>query len=103
MPQTLRSGTADATGKLTLELRVQGSQAWTISQVSPEMATGSDTATGALRLNGALVSPFVPTADAIGGDPPITILPGADVLTVEWTAAVPGSVGSALFVYQPGG
>lgn len=101
--QTLRGGSVNAGGALVLTLTVVGSQPWVVSQISPEMTTGSDLATGAVRLNGALVAPFVPGGDAVGGDPPVTLQPASDVLTVEWTAAVPGSIGQALFIYDVAG
>jgi hypothetical protein len=96
-----QTGTVGAAGTLTLTFSVAGSRPLTVSQVSVEMATGADLAIGAVRYNGVMVAPFVPTADAVGGDPPIVIAPG-DLLTAGWTGATPGSVGSALFIYDDG-
>lgn len=94
------AGAANASGALTLTLRVVGARPWTVSQVSVEMASGADLATGELRFNGFLVAPFVPAGDAVGGDPPITMQPTGDELTVEWTGATANSVGQALFIYD---
>lgn len=102
MPQTTRGGTVAADGTLTLPLRASGALPWIVSQVSPEMKTGADLATGVVRFNGSLVAPFVPAADAVGGSPPVTLQPGSDTLTVEWTGATPGSIGQALFIYDLG-
>ncbi|HWB38557.1 MAG TPA: hypothetical protein VHA75_21265 [Rugosimonospora sp.] len=96
------SGTADAGGNLILAFRVVGQLPWTVSQVSIEMDTIAGGTLGAVRFNGFLVSPFVPGADAVGGDPPVTLQPGGDELTVEWTGAPVGAVGTALLIYDPG-
>jgi hypothetical protein len=94
-----QSGQASSAGILTLTFAVAGSRPLTVTQVSVEMATGGDLAACTLRLNGALVSPAVATGDAVGGDPPIIVMPG-DQLTVTWTGATAGSIGTALFLYD---
>jgi hypothetical protein len=101
MSMTARlAGTVDAAGGLTLTLRVVGGRPWSVSQVSVEMANAGGSATGVLRFNGFLVAPFVPQADAVGGDPPITMQPTSDELTVVWANAVAGVSGQALFIYD---
>jgi hypothetical protein len=55
----------------------------------------------AVRLNGALISPLVPSGDAASGDPPVWVGPG-DTLTVEWVGATAGGVGSMVVIYDQG-
>jgi hypothetical protein len=94
------SATVAANGTATATI-VTGSRRrrWTVSQVSVEMSAAPIGATCALRLNGVLVTPLVPTGDAAGGDPPVT-LEGTDVLTVAWAGCTPGQVGSVLALYD---
>lgn len=91
-------GTADANGDLVLTLQVRGGVPALVTQVTAEMPLGAG-AVCALRLNGSLVSPLVPTGDAATGDPPIWVHPG-DQMTVEWRGAPPGAIGAMLAVYE---
>ena len=96
-PPQLLSG-AVAGGVLTLIYRppVRGH----VSQVSVEMSgTGAASASCVVRRNGALVCPLVPTGDAAAGDPPVPLAPPGDQLTVEWTSAPNGLVGTATIFF----
>lgn len=95
------TGTADANGDLTLVVRAQSRQRWTVTQVSIECTTAPAGAECNLRKNGKLITPMVPNADAAGGDPPIKIA-GSDRLTVEWTQLDPGNVGDVFLIYDDG-
>jgi hypothetical protein len=96
------SATIAGDGTATITIQPQG-QSWRVSQVSVEQATAPAGATCALRLQhngtGVLVTPLVPTGDAAGGDPPITIT-GFDALTVEWEHCTPGEPATALVLYE---
>ena len=89
-----------ASGTLTLTYRTRGNDPTRVTQATVEMA-GADSAACALRLNGLLISPLVPTGDAASGDPPIWVNPG-DELTVTWTGAPVGVVGSMGVIYDLG-
>src|SRR6266536_4911705 len=68
---------------------------WVVSQVSVELPGAPAGATCAVRKNGALVSPIIPTGDTAAGDPPVVLMLG-DALTVEWAGCTPGTVGKVL-------
>jgi hypothetical protein len=105
MPQTTLTGpAAGAAGTITLTFRPRGTDTYRVSQVSPELVQGTaanmpPAASGALRLNGRLVAPFVPTGDAIGGDPPLYVGP-TDEMTVEWINVLSGNQASAVVFYD---
>lgn len=92
---------ADANGDLTIVVRAQARQRWTVNQVSIECDDAPGGAICNLRKNGKLVSPLVPNGDAAGGDPPVKIA-GSDQLTIEWTGLDPGDVGQVLIIYDDG-
>lgn len=97
--QTYTATTA-AAGTATVTIRTGSRRRrWTIYQVTVEMRNAPIGATCALRLNGVLVTPAIPTGDPLGGDPPIT-LEGTDTLTVEWAGCTPGDVGTVLMLYD---
>lgn len=96
-PATL-AGTVPASGVLVLSFTPRGNQVYRVTQVGAEMA-GAGGAIGVIRRNGAIVTPFVPSGGAAGGDPPIWLWPG-DTLTVEWTGAPVGAVGKATIFYD---
>lgn len=99
-PPWTGGATADATGRAVVTFQPRANQVNKVTQVAAEMA-GAVAATGAIRRNGSLVSPFVPTGDAAGGDPPIWLWPG-DLLTVEWTGAPVGGVGKVTIFFDIG-
>lgn len=91
---------ADGRGVFTLTTRTK-LQTWVVSQVSVELATAPVGATCALRKNGALLSPLIPTGDAASGDPPVTLWPG-DRMTVEFAGCNPGDVATVYAIYDDG-
>lgn len=93
------SALVGSNGRATIKVRPNALMAWTVQQVSVEMTTAPLGAICSLRKNGRLISPLIPTGDAAGGDPPITIGPG-DYITVEWANCTPGDNGDALVVYE---
>jgi hypothetical protein len=95
------TGTAGAAGTLTLTVKAQSRQRWTITQVSIECEDAPGGAECNLRKNGYLITPMVPNSDAAGGDPPIKIA-GNDRLTIEWTGLDVGNVGQVLVIYDDG-
>lgn len=93
------SAAADAAGDAVISVRPDGGQSWSVTQISPECQSASSNATGTIRKNGALVAPFEPRNDAVGGDPAVTLVLG-DVITVEWTNLAPGTSARALVFYE---
>lgn len=98
MSEVYLSAIVGADGRATITLRPDGKQTWEVSQVSPELPGAPGNATGTVRKNGALIAPFEPAGDAVGGEPSVRLVLG-DALTVEWTNCVPGSSARALFLY----
>jgi len=96
-PQIVQAA-ADSTGKCVCTFRPPSQ--CRVMQVGVEMP-GATAAVGAIRFNGALVTPFVATADAPGGPPYVPVGPG-DLFTAEWTGATPGAIGKALFLWDFG-
>jgi hypothetical protein len=99
MSDILLTGTVGADGRAVITLRADAKQKWQVQQVSPEMASAPASAVGNVRRNGALVAPFSPSGDAVGGEPYPTLGLG-DTLTVEWANCVPGASCSANFFYE---
>ncbi len=97
-PPFTTAGTVPASGFLALAFNPRGNQLNKVTQVAAEMA-GAGAAIGVIRRNGAIVTPFVPTGGAAGGDPPIWLWPG-DTLTVEWSSAPVGALGKATIFYE---
>jgi hypothetical protein len=95
------SAVANAAGLCVVSYTPRGSDLQRITQVAGEMDSPGG-ASCALRRNGAIISPLVPTRFGAGGDPPIWLWPG-DVLTVEWVGATPGAVGKVTVIYDLGG
>jgi hypothetical protein len=87
-----------AGGLATISWQPDHRNTWIVSQVSAEQLSAPAGATCFLRLNGSMVTPLVPTADAAGGDPPVPVLP-SDVLTVEWAGCTPGQVAKVIIFY----
>lgn len=99
MSEVLLTATVGADGAASILLRTEGMQTWEVQQVSPEMSSAPGSATGAIRKNGALIAPFAPDGDAVGGEPYVRLVLG-DVLSVEWTNCQPGAQARALFMYE---
>lgn len=97
-PPFTASGTADASGNLTLTYQPRSAGLVRVTQVTAEMPTGAG-AICSVRRNGALVSPMVPTGDAAAGDPPIWLWPG-DELTAQWAGAPAGATGSMVVFFD---
>lgn len=100
-PPYTASGVAPASGVVVLPFRARGSMSAEVSQVTSETSprSGGVSAVCSLRLNGALISPLVPTGDAASGDPTVWVRPG-DEMTVEWTGLVPGTVAKMAVIYD---
>lgn len=92
------SATVKADGTATFEISPTSTFAWSVSQVTTELAAPVG-AVSALRLDGFLVTALIATGDAAGGDPPILVQPG-QTLSVEWTGATPGTIGKIFVVYD---
>jgi protein involved in polysaccharide export with SLBB domain len=97
-PPYTTAGQADALGVLELVFRGRSSQPVKVTQVTCEMEAGAGAACS-VRVNGALISPMVPTGDAAVGEPPVRLQPG-DELTVRWTGAPPGATGRMVVIYE---
>lgn len=93
------SATVDASGNATVEIVPTSAYAWSVTQVSVELAAAPAGAQCSLRLNGVFITALIATGDVASGDPPILIQPG-DRLTVDWTGCTPGSVGTVLAIYD---
>jgi len=88
-----------ADGKATATIKPNAVHKWSVSQVSVELPGAPVGATCAIRRNGLLVTPVIPTGDVASGEPPVEIGPG-DRLTVEWAGCTPGQTGSVLVIYD---
>jgi hypothetical protein len=93
--------TVDASGTATATIRPTGRQTWTVQQVSISMGSAGAAASCALYKNGVAVTPLVATMDAAAGDPPVILHP-SDTMTVVWTGATVGAIGSVLVLYDDG-
>lgn len=93
------TGKVGAGGTATITIQTRSVRSWRVSQVSIELPEAPNGATCALKKNGYLVSPIIPTGDTAAGDPPVT-LRQEDTLTIEWTGCTPNTVGKALVFYE---
>lgn len=96
------SGITNAAGVCVITFTVPGQVAWSVAQITAEMADAPFGCTGVLRVNGSAVTPFVAPMDAMGGDPPLPVFAG-DVVTIEWTGATPGAQGKVFIIYDTAG
>lgn len=95
-PVVAANGTAVATIKVA-----NGIDTWIITQISAELPAAPIGATGEVRKNTYLVSPFIPTGDTVAGEPPVYLRP-TDVLTVQWAGCTPGQVAKVLVFFDDG-
>lgn len=95
------SANADANGDAEIVVQPSGGQDWTVHQVTPEATNAGGSATGALRKNGALVSPFLATGDVIADSPPLRLLKG-DRMQVRWAGLTSGDLVSIFVIYDDG-
>jgi hypothetical protein len=93
------SAITDAAGVCSIRFAVPGQVAWEVSQITVEMPDAPVGTTAFLRVNGALVTPLIPTGDAAAGDPPLPVYAG-DVVEIRWEGATPGDQGRALLIYR---
>lgn len=100
-PGLALSATVNGAGNAFIPVRPNGIYTWAVDQVSTEYPTAPTGAVSALRRNGALVTYLIATGDVADGSPPI-LLSSADVMTVEWSGAVPGAIVKALVMYDDG-
>lgn len=89
----------DAGGQAVADLSPTSSADWMVRQVTVELSAAPLGSTCALRLNGVLVSPLIPTGDAAVEPPPVFVSPGDD-FTVTWTGCTPGQTGTVLMIYD---
>lgn len=94
------SATVDAAGNATITITPTTRQRWLVQQVVPE-AENAASASGELRKNGRLVSPFLASGDVIADAPPVPVGP-SDKLTVEWTGLTPGDTVHVYWIYDDG-
>lgn len=95
------SGVATSTGIVSLELRPTSTYPWTIEQIGVESTTTTTGARCTIRLNGNLVTPLVPNADAAAEQPYIEVQP-TDVIGAYWTGLSAGDRCDATFYYRQG-
>jgi hypothetical protein len=96
---SVKIGTA---GDGTITVRTHARIAWIVAQISAEIVspgTAPSGATGDIRKNGRLVTPFIPTADAPSGEPYV-FLRSTDILTINWYDCTPNTVGQATVYYR---
>jgi hypothetical protein len=73
-----------------------------VKQVSVEYATAPIGCVCTLRKNGRFITLIVPTGDAAGGDPPVPLGGGSDIMTVTFTGGTPGEVVNVFIFYDDG-
>ena len=98
--QTL-SGTVPASGTLTLRLRPDNGRTWIFSQVGIDAPLVGGGAIGKIKKNGQIITPFVASGDAPGGEPFIRCTSN-ETMQVEWTSATVGAACTAQFFYDDG-
>jgi hypothetical protein len=73
-----------------------------VQQVSVEYATAPIACVCTLRKNGRFITLIIPTGDAAGGDPPVPLNGGSDIMTVTFTGGTPGQTVNVFFIYDDG-
>lgn len=99
MAEILLTATVGSDGRAVITVVPDARQVWRVQQVSPEMSAAPGAAIGAVRKNGALVAPFEPSGDAVGGEPYPELRLG-ESLTVEWANCTPGAQARAFIMYE---
>lgn len=97
--QRRESATVAANGTATVDISPTSNWAWSVTQVSIEIATAPVGATCVMRLDGTFVTALIPTGDVAAGDPPVLVQPG-QTLRVAWSGCTPGTVGTVLVFYD---
>ncbi len=96
------SAVVDAAGAAVVTFTTQSSRnVYTVQQVSVECPTAPPGATCAVRKNGSLITPMIPTGDAASGDPPI-MLRQSDRMTIEFGSCTPGDTVAVYIIYDDG-
>lgn len=75
---------------------------YVVQQVSVEYATAPIGCTCDVRKNGRLITPMIPTGDAAGGDPPIPLGGGSDIMTINFAGGTPNDIVNVFIVYDDG-
>ena len=96
-----KSGVIAAGGTATLSIRPDNRRTWTVQQVTLDAPNVGTSATARVELNGNLITPCIPQADAPSGEPFITVHPG-DTFSVKWAASTVGATVKATFIYDDG-
>jgi len=92
---------ADASGNARVEIRCRSrNRNWTVQQISAQMEGAPIGCICTVKKNSTFVTLLIPTGDSAAGDPPILLRGHSDILTVEWTGATPGGVGTVLAIYD---
>lgn len=91
---------ADGTATVTLKV-ANGTDTWTVKQVSLEMQAAPTGASCYVRKNGYPISPAIPTGDTVAGDPYVILQP-SDVFTVVWAGCTPGIAGKVIIFTDDG-
>lgn len=92
---------ADASGNAKAEIRCRSrNRNWTVQQISAQMPGAPIGCVCTVKKNGAFVTLLIPTGDSAAGDPPILLRGHSDILTVEYTGATPGAVGTVTAFYD---
>lgn len=73
-----------------------------VQQVSVEYATAPIACVCTLRKNSRFITLIIPTGDAAGGDPPVPLSGGSDIMTVTFTGGTPGDIVNVFFIYDDG-
>lgn len=102
MAQGVLRLTGVVAGNGTALLTIQpAAQTWTVQQISTEATGPKIGALSYLRQNGSILSRMLAAGDVAGQSPAVTIRPG-DVITVDWTGMVAGSLVKLTAIYQDG-
>lgn len=101
-PPRLITATVNSAGRGVCEFAWSGSTPARVTQIAPEGGTALLNSVGAIRFNGALITPFNPVMDACAQEPFLWVQPG-DSLIAEWTSATPGATVKATFLFDLGG
>jgi len=88
-----------ASGAATIRWYVRSGQRWQAQQVSIDAPDVGGSASCAVYIDDRLISPAVPQADAVSGEP---FIPVRRSVEVRWTASVVGAVCRATLVYDDG-